>query len=313
MKQDHYNTLGVDKNADADEIKKAYRRKAMKYHPDRNPNDKSAENKFKSIQTAYNVLSNPKKKREYDLFGGDGDIFTDNDFSSNAEFNNVDVSELFTELFEHFAKEGFQYQHQNRRPRRTTKTEYRTDVNINFSESINGCKKQISFSTKAKCPECEDHPVARLDICPECGGDGVVNATRKISVSIPPGIKDKQSLKISINEKNHEIKIILTVNVKSDKLFERIEDDVLLNADVPYDVAVSGGTIEIPKPDGIGSLKVTIPSGTKSSDVLRLKGQGPNKLNKTTKGDILIKLNIKKSTDNNKKRNKIFSSFMGTT
>ncbi len=297
MKQkDYYNILGVTKSSTAEEIKKAYRKLAMKYHPDKNPNDKSAEAKFKEISEAYHVLGDQTRRSEYDRYsenpffsqgrdgpGGPGP----GNFDFTRGFSEQDVpsfQDLFGDLFGDFwggpRQDPGSTQSQFRRPRKGADLRYA--LNISFEDAAHGAKKLISFLRHR----------------------GNQQESAKLEVSIPPGVKHGQKLKLtnegdSGNAGEQPGDLYVVINIHDHPLFVRSDNDVKLELPITFVEAITGTSKEIPTLYGTVSLR--IPKGTISGQVLRLKDKGFPGLGGGTPGDMLVKIliDIPKDLDEN--------------
>ena len=292
--RDYYNVLGVEKNAGDDEIKKAYRKLAMKYHPDRNPNKKEAEERFKEINEAYAVLSDKDKRKQYDTFGKEGfhQRFTQEDIFKGFDFDEI-LSGLFGgrgrresrfgrrggfEFGEMFGGTGG-YQNMGRMPQRGEDAAY--DLAISLEDAASGGEKKISYRKNGK--------------------------TEEISVKIPRGIPSGKKLRIA--GKGMEGKnggpagdLYLQISVMDHPTFRREGDDLVVEKEITFSDAVLGTSIEVPTLEGM--KKVRIPPGTQSHTKLRLKGVGLPRFQGEGKGDELVKVMIRvprKVTDKGKK------------
>lgn len=290
-KQDFYQLLGVNRSASADEIKKAYRKLAMQYHPDKNPGNKKAEEKFKEISEAYDVLSDPTKKKNYDQFGSaDGNPFgagfdpsqgnpfrgsrpggySSENFSS--QFDSDSFSDIFGDIFSGsqggpFGTGGFS---QKTRSSRQRGADLRYTLSIPLEEAYSGTEKVISFARQ----------------------QGNKEDTVKLSVSVPAGVKEGQRLKLAgegdrpSNGNPGDLYVI--INFQPHLLFKRDENDVLLDVPISYADAILGTKIEIPTLTGKAELK--IPAGTSTGQILRLKSKGFPALGGSNNGDMLVKI-----------------------
>ncbi|MFI5240816.1 MAG: DnaJ C-terminal domain-containing protein [Microgenomates group bacterium] len=265
-KTDYYEILGIGKSASADEIKKAYRKQALEWHPDRHKDEKeTAEKKFKEINEAYQILSNPQKKSAYDQFGhqaftpggggggnpfaggfGGGSPFTYT-YTSGGEnpFGNMGFDDPF-QIFESFFGGGNPFGRAQRRqvPRYA--------ITIDFMDSINGVAKEVNVDGK------------------------------KRQIKIPAGIYD--GARISFDD------FSLSVSVKPHKLFQREENDIYVNVGIPFSLATLGGEIEVPTVDG--DVKIKVRPGTQSGSMMRLRERGVPHLQGRGRGDQYIRLNI---------------------
>lgn len=328
--KDYYEILGVTKEAGQDEIKKAFRKLARKYHPDVNQDDKRAEEKFKEINEAYEVLSDPRKKEEYDrayeLFksgyspGFQGFSFDESFFSP--------FYEDFGSLFDIF---GFRTR-PSRRPRRGRDIE--AAVEINFEDAVkgvtlrvpinrekicpdcqgSGAKKgtfpktcptcsgkgytmlaQGPFSLTRTCPQCLGEGTVINEYCPKCGGKKKVRELDKVVVKVPAGVDNNARLRIKgqgeAGEPGAEAgDLYLIIKVKPHPYFRREGSDIWLDLPLTFAEAALGATIKVPTLNG--EVKLKIPAGTQSGQVFRLKGKGAPLVNRSGRGDMFVKVEI---------------------
>lgn len=332
-KRDYYEVLGVSKTATQEEIKKAYRKIAMANHPDTHPNDKAAEERFKEASEAYEILSDDKKRKNYDQFG-----FAGVDGQAGAGgFSNVyrDFSDIFggaggfSDIFESFFGGGSS---SRTRSGARAGSSLRYELTIDFNEAVNGCKKEISFAHKVKCEICSGTggsgrrtcptcggrgQVARgsgffqvASTCPTCGGSGTivdnpcaachgtgtVRKTEKLMVNIPAGVDNGSRLTLrgkgdAGENGGPEGDLVIFITVREDKYFVRNEQDVYLQVPVSFAQAALGCDIFVPTIDGT-EVKVSIPSGTQSGKILRLKGKGFPYINSSSRGNMYLKISV---------------------
>ena len=285
---DFYDILGVSKSASANEIKRAYRKIAMKFHPDRNPDNKEAEKKFKEAAEAYSVLSDDSKKRQYDQFGHSAY----NNMGGQSGFNSMNMDDIFNQFgdifggnnpFESFFGGG----RASARPR--AGADLKVKINVSYKEIVNGGEKKIKIKkmkpadglTFITCSMCGGAgqvtkvtnsflgQMRSSSICPQCNGYG------KQPKSIPSGAN--KDLYVFFEEENHEH-------------FSRYGNDVLLQIVLGYSQAVFGDKIDIPTIDGTAKLKV--PSGIQPGQILRVKGKGFPMMGSSRRGDQLVKIQI---------------------
>lgn len=282
-KKDYYSLLGVSRTATADEIKKAYRKLAMQYHPDKNPGDKKAEEKFKEFSEAYDVLSDEKKREAYDQFGhagaqgfggghpggGFGGFGGGNPFGGGGghsdQFQDI-FGDVFGDIFGGRGGAG------GARARRPTKgADLRYTLNISFEESALGAEKVISFVRQRAG---RDEPA-------------------KLSVNVPAGVKQNQRLKLSGEGDSPQGSsapgdLYVIISIQDHALFKRNENDVTMDLPVTYTDAILGTSIEAPTLTGKAVIR--IPPGTHTGQTFRLKGKGFPKLGGFGSGDMLIRI-----------------------
>lgn len=338
QKRDYYEVLGVTKGASEDEIKKAFRKLAKQYHPDLHPGDKDCEEKFKEVNEAYEVLSDPDKKSRYDQFGHAG---VDPNFGAGAGAGGFggfggfsDISDIFEGFFGGFG--GSSRRANPNAPRRGQ--DISASVTIEFMEACKGKRISIRINRLEKCPECggsgsekgssvkactECHGTGRVQVqqrtpfgaitseqvcsrcggkgkiiekpCPECSGRGSVRKAVTREIDIPAGINNGQTLRVSgagdcgVNGgANGDLNV--TVYVKSDKMFERDGYDIWTEVPITYAQATLGAEITVPTIDG--KVKYTVPAGTQTHTVFRLKGKGIKKLNRSDFGDHYVRVMV---------------------
>lgn len=282
--RDYYDVLGVSKNAGDDEIKKAYRKLAMKYHPDRNPNKKEAEERFKEINEAYAVLGDKEKRKQYDTFGAEGfrQRFTQEDIFRGFNFDEI-LSGLFggrgRREFRSGGREGFDfgdlfggrgaYQNTGRMPQKGEDILY--ELPITLEEAAFGGEKRVTFRK-------------------ERGG------TEEISVKIPKGITSGKKLRVAgkgVEGKNGGPSgdLYLQVEITEHPVYGREGNDLTVEKEITFSEAVLGTTVEVPTLDGI--KKVKIPPGTQSHTKMRLRGLGLPHFQKEGRGDEYVKVIVR--------------------
>ncbi len=286
-KQDYYTLLGVSRSATDEEIKKAYRKLAIQYHPDRNPDDKKSEDKFKEITEAYETLGDNKKREMYDKFGhtqggnpfgaGAGGPFgggAGGGFGRTYSGNNGGGSDPFQDIFGDVFSEVFGASKGGPRARQRNQkgADLRYTLSITLEEAAAGCEKVISFLRNT--------------------GNKEENA--KLAVTVPAGVKDNQKLKLtgegdgSSTGPSGDLYVILQIQEHS--LFKRDENDIVLELPVSYIDAILGTSLEVPTLTG--RVLIRIPPGTHTGQALRLKGKGLPKMGGFGSGDMLIKILI---------------------
>ena len=330
-KRDYYEVLGVSKGASEDEIKKAYKKLARKYHPDMNPGDKEAEEKFKEVNEANEVLSDPTKKARYDQFGFAG---VDPNYGAGGpgwgDGGGFDFGDL-GDIFGSFFGGGFGGSQQRRNgPQRGESI--RLSVSVSFTEAAFGCEKDVTLERSEQCPTCKGSGCAEgttPEVCPECRGSGKiihqpcgecrgngrVHKRRTVKVSIPAGIDNGQT--ISLRGQGHAGKnggpngdLLITVMVKPHELFRRDGTNVFCEAPITFTQAVLGAELEIPTIDG--KVKYTIPEGTQTGTVFRLRGKGIPVLNGRGRGDQYVTVTIETPRNLNKEQKEALKKFAET-
>ncbi len=320
--RDFYDILGVSKTSSKDEIKKAYRKVAMKYHPDRNPDNKEAEDKFKEAAEAYSVLSDNNKRSQYDQFGHAGV-----NASSRGGFSGgMNVEDIFNSVFGG-GSGGFSdifggdiFGGQQGRTRQRKAENLKISIPLTLEEIFEGTTKKIKIkrwekstsSSPEKCSNCggtgEVRHVQRsmlgqivnVQVCSACNGVGYIGGrdqkTATIKVKIPAGVSDGNYMTLE-GEGNHSITdenngdLIIYFEEKKHNLFVRDENNVYLECVINYSDAVLGKEIQVPTLNG--KVKFSIPSGIKNGQILRLKNKGFNEVNGYGgKGDQYIKITI---------------------
>lgn len=353
-KKDYYEVLGIEKGASEDEIKKAFRKLAIKYHPDKNRGNKEAEEKFKEINEAYQVLSDPEKKSNYDRFGtadfnGAGGGF--GDFQGGfGDFS--DLGDIFGSFF------GGGFGGGSRRnpnaPERGNDLEY--TITLTFEEAVFGVKKEInltrseacetchgtgaktgtsakkcdkcggsgrirvqrntplgSFVTETACDKCGGKGTIITDPCPDCHGSGQVRKRRKISVNIPAGVDTGNVIPLrgqGEHGKNGGPAGDLYINIKviPSKQFKRQGFDIYMDTHISFPKAALGTEITVPTIDG--DVKYTVPAGTQSATVFRLKGKGISRVNSSGRGDQYVKVIVDVPKTLNEKQKEALKLFM---
>ena len=314
MEKDYYKILKVSITATQDEIKKAFRQLAKKYHPDRNQGSPNAETIFKKLQEAYEVLVDPEKRRRYDQIKG-----------YNRNQRETEHKEEFYGFWEFF-----QTQVKKRRKTPVYGEDLKYKIEITLKEAAKGVRKNFTINRFEVCPSCNAYghpPNAKVITCPVCHGKGSVrkektfftinqicerckgegkiyvekcercnglgriNVSRDISVNIPAGIVDGTSMKLTgeggkgtFGGKDGDLFIV--VKIKEDPLFKRLKDDILLRLPLSISEAAIGGIIEIPSLEG--KIKMEVPAGTQSGDRIIIKNKGMPKLESKKRGNFIV-------------------------
>ena len=350
--KDYYATLGLEKGASDDEIKRAFRKLAIKYHPDKNQGNKEAEEKFKDINEAYQVLSDPEKKARYDQFGTAD--FDGSGFGSGG-FGGFDFSDLggFGDIFESFFGGGGSSRRRNG-PTKGADIEY--TLNLTFEEAVFGVEKEITVNRNENCesckgsgakpgtspktcPTCNGAGQVRVQrqtplgsfvstsVCDRCGGKGTIVETpcsscsgrgsvrksRKIKVNVPAGVDTGNVMPLR-GQGEHGSNggpagdLYIRINVSGSTKFERRGNDIYIDTHISMGKAALGVEITVPTVDG--DVKYTIPAGTQSGTLFRLKGKGVPRVNSTGRGDQYVKVIVDIPKNLNEKQTEALKAFM---
>jgi molecular chaperone DnaJ len=321
-KRDYYELLGLPRNASEEEIKKAYRRMALNYHPDRNPGDKEAEEKFKEASEAYEVLRDPNKKEIYDFYGHDG--LKSTGFTGFRGFD--DIFSSFSDIFEEF----FGFSPRSSRRGMSPGADLRYDLKMSLFDAAFGKEMAIEIFKRGRCEVCDGtgaQPGSDPQVCPQChgrgqvgrshgfftvsttcsycrgegkvianpckscGGAGWVKNRQKVALQIPPGVNTGSRLRLRGEGEEGERggppgDLYVIIYVEPHEFFEREEDDIICRVPIPFTMAALGGEIEVPTLDG--AKKIQIPKGTQPGEIFRLRGKGVPHLHGHGKGDQVI-------------------------
>jgi molecular chaperone DnaJ len=344
--RDFYEILGVQKNASDDEIKKSYRKLAMKYHPDRNKDDKESERKFKEATTAYEALKDPERRAAYDQYGHDA--FRQGGMGGGQGFG--DFGGGFSDIFEEFFGGGFGGSSRQRGPQRGNDLRY--NMSVSLQEAFSGKKSQIRipsyegcdlcsgtgsadksgpstcstcggqgkvrstqgfFSIERPCPACGGEGSSIKNPCLKCSGSGQVKKQKTISVTIPAGVDTGTRIRISGEGEpgqrgagNGDLYIF--VEVQKDRLFEREEANIFCQIPISITTAILGGDVDVPTIEG-KKARLNIPPGTQSETQFRLKGKGMSILRQTRRGDMYVETNVEIPVNLNNKQKAILQEF----
>jgi molecular chaperone DnaJ len=343
-KRDYYEVLNADRNASQTDLKKAYRKLALQYHPDRNPGDTAAEEKFKEASEAYGVLSDPKKRELYDRFGHQG--LEGSGFSGFSGFE--DIFSSFGDIFEDFFGLG---SGRGSRSRHQRGADLRYDLSLSFLEAAfgvekalplekmdtcqlcqgNGCeagthpetchfcrgsgqmaRSQGFFTVRTTCPHCRGTGQMITKPCHECSGTGQIKTRKTVSVKIPAGVDTGSRLRLTNEgEAGHQGgppgDLYVFIHVETHDFFERDNADVICRVPLSFVQAALGDTIKVPTLDG--EKKLRIPKGTQYGDVFRFNGEGIPSLRTGRRGDQIIQVVIKTPTGLNKKQESLLKEF----
>jgi molecular chaperone DnaJ len=342
QKRDYYEVLGVQKNVSAQELKSAFRKVALQYHPDRNPGNKDAEEKFKEASEAYEVLSDPERRAKYDRFGHSGGF---EGFGGGAGFQGVNINDIFGEIFGDIFGGG-------RGGRRTSSrgADLRYNLEITFEEAAFGCRPKVTiprpkkcetctgtgsksgappkacstcgggelrytqgfFSVSRPCGDCGGTGAVVPDPCGRCKGSGKVPSEEVIEVAIPGGVDNGTRVRLAGmgepgDRGNAPGDLYVTVIVKEHPLFQREEYEVFCEVPISFTQAALGAKIDVPTLDG--KVKMTIPNGTQSGKVFRLKAKGIPHLHSQQRGDQHVRVVVETPTELTSKQRDLLEKF----
>ncbi len=326
-KKDFYDVLGLSKGASADEIKKSYRKLAIKYHPDKNPDDKTAEAKFKEAAEAYEILSDPQKKAQYDRFGHSGtNGASGGGFHGAGGMNMEDIFSQFGDIF----GDSFGGGRQRGGGSNTVKgTDLRVKVSLNLSEIFNGVEKKITIkrlkqaknATYKTCPTCNGSgyqvriaktilgQMQTKSTCNTCGGtgkiadkipagannQGLIKEEETVSIKIPAGVRD--GMQLQMRGKGNEAPfggiagdLLILIQEETHKDLKREGDNVHYDLYIGFPDTILGLDVEVPTLSGKARIKIE--SGTQSGKTLRLKGKGLPSIEGYETGDMFVHINV---------------------
>ncbi len=337
MSKDFYDVLNISKTASDGEIKSAYRKLAMKYHPDRNPGDKNAENRFREVTEAYDILKDPKKRATYDQFGHAA--FNNDGSSGNQGFGGFSggFSDIFEDMF------GMGREQRNQGPE--TGSDLRYDLSVSLEQAFNGDQVEISlnlpsqcetcsgmgtrkgskpescnqcggygkvraqqgfFTIERTCPNCSGSGEVIRDPCPNCRGQGRVNKNKKLSVNVPSGVDNGTRIRLAGEGEAGQRgtdpgDLYIFIDVKAHNFFERDGKDIYIQVPISTLDAILGCEIFVPCIDG-KKAKLKISPGTQTGTRLRMKGKGMPSLRGGSQGDQYVELELETPINLSKKQ-----------
>ena len=342
-KRDYYDVLGVTKSASKDDIKKAYRKLALKYHPDKTKGDKTSEEKFKEASEAYHILSDEKRKSNYDQFGHaafEGAGGAGQGFGGFSSF-----SDIFEDFFSDFGG-GSTRRSSNRG------NDLRYDITISLEEAYKGLEKNVKYTTYKKCsscsgsgaakgskpikcnycsgrgkirsnqgfftiqqtcPQCSGYGETIGDPCKACSGNGKVQGSENVTVKIPKGVDDGTRIRLS-GKGEAGTKggtggdLYLFISIDNHNIFKRSEENLYYELPITFSDAALGTTVEVPSIDG-GKSKIKIPAGTQHGKQFRLRGKGMPVLRRSIFGDLYIRVVTQVPTSLSKRQKEILEEF----
>lgn len=323
-KSDYYDILGVSKDANERDIKRSYKRLAMKFHPDRNPGSVSAETKFKEIKEAYEVLSNTEKRAAYDQYGHSafeqGNSMGGTTGSASADFGDI-FGEVFGDIFGN-----------SRRGRAGRGSDLRYNMELSLEDAVRGVSREICiptlstckqchgsgarssasiitcmtchgqgqiqirqgfFSVQQSCPSCRGHGKIIKEICHRCHGHGRVEQSKTLSVKIPAGVNTGDRIRLSGEGESGKNgspagDLYVQIQIKKHPIFEREDKNLYCEVPISFSMAALGGDIEVPTLDG--RVKLRIPSETQTGKLFRMRGKGVKSVRSGGSGDLLCRV-----------------------
>ncbi|HME90407.1 MAG TPA: molecular chaperone DnaJ [Myxococcaceae bacterium] len=339
-KRDYYEVLGVQRNVSAADLKSAYRKVALQYHPDRNPGNGEAEEKFKEASEAYEVLSDPEKRARYDRFGHSRDLFEGFGAGFSTNINDI-FGDIFGEIFGG-ARRG--------RGGRARGSDLRYNLEISFEEAAFGCEVQVKlpkpkrcevchgtgsrsgsrrrcptcggagelrftqgfFSVSRPCTQCGGAGELIADPCAKCGGAGRYNSEAQLTVKIPPGVDTGTRVRLSGEGEPGEHggspgDLYVVVHAKEHPIFVREDSEVLCEVPISFTQAALGAQIDVPTLDG--KVKMRIPAGTQSGKVFRLRGKGIPHLQGSGRGDQHVRVVVETPTELTRDQRELLERF----
>ena len=343
MGRDYFEILGVSRDATKEEIRQAYRRLALKYHPDRNPGDRTAEEKFKEVAQAYAVLSDDEKRAIYERYGEAG-------LKGNGDNPFADMDDIFSQFSDIFGDFFGFGRPRGRRARRGA--DHVVRVEITLAEAARGVKKTLHYRTQEVCPHCLGKGTAAgytPEVCPhcrgtgqirqsqgfftiaqtcpvcggvgrvirrkceQCGGSGRVEVNREIDVEIPAGISTGDALRVPF--KGHEDQVgaqagdlYVEVRVQDDPRFQRQGADLFTRVDIPVPLAVLGGKATVSTL--YGDQQIKIPPGTQPGTLITIKHHGMPTVNRHGKGDLHCTINVVIPQKVSRKERKLYQELL---
>ncbi|CAL4319424.1 Chaperone protein DnaJ [Buchnera aphidicola (Chaitophorus sp. 3695)] len=342
-KKDYYKTLNISKSANDREIKRAYKRLAVKYHPDRNNNSKLSEKKFKEIKEAYEILINPEKRSAYDQYGhsafeqnSSGNDFNGS-FTSSTDFGDI-FGDVFGDIFENS---------NSRENHRGSDLQY--NISLNLEEAVKGTIKEIHipslqrchtcngnktqtgtipencntchgkgnihmrkgfFTVQQTCPSCQGQGKFIKNPCYTCNGYGRIQKSKKLSIKIPAGIDNNDKIRLNNEGEAGENgaasgDLYIQVNIKKHPIFKRKKNDLYCEIPINFTLAALGGKVEVPTLNG--KVKIQIPPETQTGKLFRVKGKGVQSIRNYITGDLLCKIIVETPINLNQYQKKLLN------
>jgi molecular chaperone DnaJ len=345
-KRDCYDVLGVTKSASKDEIKKAYRKLALKFHPDKTEGDKASEEKFREASEAYHILSDGKRKANYDQFGHAAFEGAGGGGQSSGGFDTSSFSDIFEDFFSDFSGGSSSGRSSNRG------NDLRYDVSISLEDAYKSIEKNVKYTTYKTCSSCSGSGAAKgskpvkcnycsgrgkvrtnqgfftvQQTCPQCSGygetigkpcsacnsNGKVQANENVTVKIPKGVDDGTRIRVSGKGEagskggsNGDLYLFISIN--NHDIFKRSEENLYYELPISFTDAALGTSVEVPSIDG-GKSKIKIPAGTQHGKQFRLKGKGMPVLRRNIFGDLYIRIITQVPASLSKRQKEILEEF----
>lgn len=347
-KRDYYEVLGVDRGVDAKALKSAYRKLALKFHPDQNPGDPEAEQKFKDISEAYAILSDPDKRAAYDRYGHAA-FSNGSGAGAQGPFGGGDPGDIFENIFNQVFGGGFG---STRRRGPSRGADLRYDMEVSLEDAFRGRDTEITipgmdrcdtcsgtgakpgtspdscttcggagrvraqqgfFTMERACPRCGGRGQLIPNPCATCSGSGQVRRDRTLAVSIPPGVESGMRIRLQGEgepgaQGGPRGDLYIFIDVVEHDIFERDGPNLYCRAPVPMTTAALGGEIEIPTIDG-GRARVTIPEGAQTGRKLRLRGKGMPSLRGQQPGDLFVEIFVETPRNLSSRQKELLTQF----
>jgi molecular chaperone DnaJ len=345
MSRCYYETLGVSRDADAEVIKKTYRKMAMKYHPDHNPDNDEAESLFKEAAEAYEVLSDTRKKQLYDRYGHEGLKNSGYNGPSSAEDIFSHMGDVFGDLF------GFGGGRKQDPNASVQGDDLRYDLEISFMDAVHGVEKEVEitkketcwtcegngsrpgykpqvcpacrgrgqvlrsqgfFQVSSTCPQCRGRGQVITEPCADCNGEGLTNKNKRVNLKIPAGVDTGSRMRLSGEGEGgrrggRSGDLYVVIHVKPHDFFQRDSQTIYLQCPVSMARAALGCEIEVPTIYDCASLK--IPAGTQSNKRFILKGEGIASLRSRSRGDMVVEIMVQTPTKLSKQQKELLREF----
>jgi molecular chaperone DnaJ len=346
-KRDFYDVLGVPKGAGPDDVKKAYRKLAMQYHPDRNPDDPTADQKFREVNEAYDILKDDQKRAAYDRYGhaafeqGRGFGGGGGDFHFASGF-----ADIFDEMFGEFmggrrggggAARGADLRYNMDITLEEAFAGKSTQIKIPSSVVCEDCKgtggaggaqpvdcttcrgigkvraTQGFFTIERTCPTCHGHGKVIKDPCRRCGGSGRTHREKTLAVNVPAGVEDGTRIRLA-GEGEPGMRgapagdLYIFLSVQDHRLFQREGANIQCRVPLPMTTAALGGSIEVPSIDG-SRVKIAVPAGTQTGHQFRLRGKGMSILRSPSRGDMFVEVMVETPVNLSKRQEELLREF----